>query len=195
MKYKKLSLPFLLLLVALTVKATITTTALRIEGLDNPVGIDAEQPRFSWRIEATTEKGVIQTAYQIVVASSLDKLEKGEGDVWNSGKVSSDASLWIPYKGKQLKTNNRYYWKVKVWTNKGEAAWSAPARWSMGLLSENDWKAQWIGMERLAPWDSGTQWSRLSSRYLRKEFPAKKQIKYATAHISGMGLYELYIKE
>lgn len=193
MKYKKLSLPILFLLITLTVKATITTTSLRIEGLSNPMGIDAEQPRFSWRIQATTEKEVMQTAYQIIVASSLDKLKEEKGDVWDSGKVSSDASLWIQYKGRQLKTNNRYYWKVKTWTNKGETSWSSPAQWSMGLLSENDWKAQWIGMERLAPWDSQTQWSRLSSRYLRKEFPAKKQIKHATAHIAGMGLYELYI--
>lgn len=193
MNNKKLSLSLLLLLLAITVKATITVTALRTEGLTNPMGIDAEQPRFGWRIEATTEKNVMQTAYRIIVASSPDKLEKGEGDIWNSGKVSSDTSLWIPYGGQSLKTNSRYYWKVKVWTNKGETPWSKPALWSMGLLSENSWKAQWIGMERPAPWDSETQWSRLSARYLRKEFPVTKQIKHATAHIAGMGLYELFI--
>ncbi|UVV52160.1 alpha-L-rhamnosidase N-terminal domain-containing protein [Bacteroides thetaiotaomicron] len=44
-----------------------------------------------------------------------------------------------------------------------------------------------------APGDSETQWSRLAARYLRKEFALKKEIKRATVHIAGMGLYELFI--
>ena len=193
MKAKKFSLFFLFILFALIVKATIATNTLRTEGLTNPMGIDTEHPRFGWRIDATSETNVMQKAYQILVASSLEKLKNNEGDMWNSGKVLSDRSLWIPYEGKKLESNGRYYWKVRVWTNRGETSWSNPAYFSLGLLSENDWKAQWIGMDRPAPWDSDTQWSRLSARYLRKEFETKKQIKQATAHISGLGMYELYI--
>ena len=48
-------------------------------------------------------------------------------------------------------------------------------------------------MIELHPWDSITQWSRLSARYLRKEFQSSSVVKRATLHISGLGMYELYI--
>ena len=174
--------------------ATISITALRTEGMTNPLGIDAAKPRFSWKTEATTERNVLQKAYQILVASSAENLKKDNGDIWNSGKVSSDASLWIPFAGKTLQSNGAYYWKVKVWTNKGEAAWSPTANWSMGLFEENDWKsAQWIGLDKAMPWDDESYYSRLSARYIRKEFAAKKEIKRASVHICGLGVYELFI--
>src|SRR5690606_37943912 len=67
------------------------------------------------------------------------------------------------------------------------------AYWSIGLKNPVDWRGRWIGLDRSFPWDSETQWSRLSARYLRKEFELKKEIKYASAHIMGLGLYELYL--
>ena len=120
-------------------------------------------------------------------------LEQGKGDIWDSGKIESDASQWITYQGKTLKRNASYYWKVKIDTNKGATNWSAPAFWTTGLFNEANWQGQWIGLDRAAPGDSETQWSRLAARYLRKEFAVKKGVKRATVHIAGMGLYELFI--
>jgi alpha-L-rhamnosidase len=167
---------------------------LRTEMLVDPIGIDNQHPALSW-ILTTQERNVVQTAYQIVVASSPEKLAAGEGDLWNSGKVESDQSAKVIYNGTAQKSGQRCYWKVKVWTNKGEAVWSAPAKWGMGLLAKSDWKGKWIGLDRASTWDSISFHSRLSARYLRKEFAttAKKQIKQATASIVGLGLYELYI--
>jgi len=181
------------LMIGCIANATITVASMRTEGMTNPLGIDAQKPRFSWKTEATAERNVMQKAYQILVASSAEKLSKNESDVWNSGKVSTDASIWIPFAGKPLQSNAAYFWKVKVWTNKGETAWSAPASWSMGILEEVQWKAQWIGLDKAMPWDSETFASRLSARYVRKEFPIGKQISRATVHICGLGLYELFI--
>jgi Alpha-L-rhamnosidase N-terminal domain./Bacterial alpha-L-rhamnosidase. len=163
---------------------------LRCEMLTNPTGIDVTQPRLSWQITAT-QKNVQQTAYQVVVASSPEKLS--EGDLWNSGKVNSGQSIHVVYKGKPLTSRQSCYWKVKVWTNQGETAWSETAQWSMGLLNPDDWKAKWIGWDKAMPWDSVTQWSRLSARYYRKPFKASSAIKKATVYVSGLGLYELYI--
>ncbi|KAA8486287.1 alpha-L-rhamnosidase [Arcticibacter tournemirensis] len=165
---------------------------LRTELLVNPVGIDVTQPRLSWEIRSAA-RATVQTAYQVLVASSEEKLSANEGDLWNSGKVGSDASVHVKYNGTDLKGNARCYWKVKVWTNKGESAWSSPATFTIGLLNSIDWKGRWIGMDRSFPWDSETQWSRLSARYLRKEFETKKTISRATAYIIGLGLYELYL--
>ena len=170
---------------------SVSTKELQTEQLTQPMGIDTPTPRLSWRI-ASSERNVVQTAYRILVASSPEKLAKDEADIWDSGTVASATSQWIDYRGPKLASNARYYWKVKVSTNKGNTPWSDTACWSMGLLGENRWKGRWIGLEQASPWDTESQWSRLSARYLRKEFNLKKDIKQATVHISGLGLYELF---
>ena len=182
----------LLLMLPSTAGARVEVSHLRVEQLTQPVGIDAETPRLSWRL-ASDRQEVMQTAYHILVASSPALLAGNEGDLWDSGKVNSDASHLVPYAGRPMQSNLRCYWKVKSYTTQGETPWSEPARWTMGLLGETHWKGQWIGMDAPAPWDSPTQWSRLSARYLRKEFKLTGEIRQATVHIAGMGLYELFI--
>ncbi|MDD4009977.1 MAG: family 78 glycoside hydrolase catalytic domain [Fermentimonas sp.] len=176
-----------------SVVADIKIGDLRVEALENPIGIDSRKPRFSWRIYAEEERNVMQYSYHIKVASTREKLDQGIADIWDSGVVVSEQSQWVQFKGEPLKRSSYYYWKVNVTTNNGESVWSSPAYWCMGLLSENDWKSRWIGMERASEWDSETQWSRLSARYLRKEFEIDKPVKHAVVHISGQGLYELFI--
>src|SRR4029077_13742211 len=112
---------------------------------------------------------------------------------WNSGKVNSAQSIHVAYAGKELPGTSQYFWKVKVFTNKGESAWSEAAHWSMGLLDKNEWQAKWIGYDKASPWDSITQWSRLSARYFRKEFQQAGTVKRATVYVCGLGVYELYI--
>lgn len=165
---------------------------LRCELLTNPESVNSKQPRLSWEI-AGDKRGLKQIAYQIQVASSPDLLIKGNADLWDSKRVATDSSLYIPYKGKKLQSRDHCYWRVKVWSNTGESAWSDVASWSVGLLNYNDWKGRWIGLDRSFPWDREDQFSRLSARYFRKEFDAKKEIKRAKVYIIGLGLYELYI--
>ncbi|HWI90088.1 MAG TPA: family 78 glycoside hydrolase catalytic domain [Flavisolibacter sp.] len=165
---------------------------LKCEMLSNPQGIDVTKPRFSWQIN-TGQRAIKQIAYQIIVASSLDKLSNNEGDVWNSGKINSDQSILVEYNGKQLTSRQQCFWKVKIWTNKGEEDWTQPASFSIGLLNASDWKAKWIGLDKAFSWDSVSMFARLSARYFRKEINTSKRIKKATVYISGLGLYELYI--
>ena len=86
----------LLLLGAGSLRAAIDVTNLRTEQLKNPLGIDTRQPRLGWRIESD-EQNVMQTAYHILVASSPELLAQGKGDMWDSGKIETDASQWITY--------------------------------------------------------------------------------------------------
>mgnify|MGYP001079303351 CR=1 FL=1 len=167
-------------------------TNLRCEMLTNPLGIDARYPRLSWEI-GSNERNVKQTAYQVLVASSREKLAAGEADCWNSGRVASDQSIHVKYAGKLLKSGDACYWKVKAWTNKGVAEWSEPASWTMGLLYYKDWPRGWIGFDEPFPGDNITTDSRLSACYFRKEFEAEKKISTATVSIMGLGLYELSI--
>lgn len=165
---------------------------LRCELLVNPKGIDVVQPALSWEFD-TGLRGVAQTAYQVLVASTKEKLLRNEADLWNSGKVISNQSIHRLYGGKVLQSRTECFWKIKSWTNKGETAWSEPAFWSMGLLDEKDWNARWIGLDSAFAWDSVSKFARLSARYFRKEFSSSKNIKKATAYIAGLGLYELYM--
>lgn len=117
------------------------------EMLENPLGIDVQKPRFAWHI-ISKERNVIQTAYQILVASSAEKLKANEGDIWDSGKVNSSESIHINYNGKPLNSRQKAYWKVKTWTNVGQSEWSANNYFSMGLLYYKDWPKGWIGFDR-----------------------------------------------
>ena len=121
---------------------------LRCEYLVEPLGIDEPAPRLSWIVESG-ERGQRQTAYHLIVASSEALLKQGTGDLWDSGKVASDDTIGAAYQGKPLTSQQRCFWKLKVWDKDGkESAWSKPAMWSMGLLQPNDWHADWIGYDK-----------------------------------------------
>lgn len=127
--------------------ATMTPVSLRLDSLTNPVGIDQKTPHFSWKLKANSHdsKNLKQTAYRIIVASSDEKLNQNTGDIWDSGKVSSDDTYAIDYKGKPLTSNQAASWKVQAWDQDGEATdWSSPATFTTGLFNKSDWKAKWI---------------------------------------------------
>lgn len=170
----------------------LTVKNLRCEYLGNPLGIDVTRPRLSWVLESA-KRGQMQTAYRILVASSKENLEKDTGDLWDSGKVESDRSIQVVYKGTPLKSHNHCFWKVRVWDKDGgESAWSLPAMWTMGLLNASDWKATWIGLDSTDD-DAESEFSRLPARMLRREFRVDKEVKRATAYVCGLGLFELYL--
>ena len=167
------------------VKPDVSVGNLRVENLDNPLGIDTAEPRFSWQI-ASDKQNVRQTAYQIIVNDD-------NGEVWNTDKIDSDQQLWIPSAGKKLQSNTHCTWRVKVWTTAGESEWSNHARFSIGLLDEGKWSGYWIGLERLLPGEERGMHTRMAARYLRKDFQLKdKEIKRATAYVAGIGLHEFY---
>jgi alpha-L-rhamnosidase len=123
---------------------------LRCEYRTNPLGIDAPAPRLSWKLEATNPaaRGLSQSSYRILAASSQTLLQRNEGALWDSGKVNADQSIQIPYEGKSLSSGAQVWWKVQIWVNGGNASeWSAPAFWSMGLLTASDRKGKWIGFD------------------------------------------------
>lgn len=175
----------------------------------NPVGIDNTAPELSWQLEAT-QRGVVQTAYQIIIADNITLLQKNNGNIWNSKKIKTATATQILFKGKKLIAEKKYFWKVQVWDNKGNAAWSETANFTTALFAASDWSnAAWIGYEalpdslitvpgvhspdikkKLGP-------NKLKQRSIvplfRKRFTASKSISNATVYISGLGHYELSI--
>ena len=81
--------------------------------------IAQKQPFFGWVVNSD-QNNTVQTAYQILVASSLENMHKETGDCWDSGKIISNQSVNVTYSGKALKASSVYFWKVKTWDNHGD---------------------------------------------------------------------------
>jgi alpha-L-rhamnosidase len=154
---------------------------------NNPVGVDVPSPRFSWQL-VSTKNDVLQTAYEIRVATDEALLGKDQSLFWQSGKVQSDQSIHVPYSGPSLKSRQRYYWQVRVTDNqKNTSPWSEVRFWEMGLLSPSDWSAQWI--QSGLPEDSVNGPVPL----FRKSFTLTKAVQSARAYITAKGMYEAFL--
>lgn len=177
--------------------------------LENPAGVSLERLKFSWKLKSE-KQGVLQTAYQIMVSDDLEKLNSGKGILWNSGRVASDASIQVHYKGASLDAVKKYFWKVKVWDNEGlESEWSEPANFTTALFNAKDWSnARWLVHEkmpdslRLVPgihelrsdFKDNTETlgqKRYITPYFRKKFAITKKVKTAFVAVAGLGHYEL----
>ena len=129
----------------------VRTQHLRTEYLTDPMGIDETRPRLSWVLDSDA-RGTRQTAYQVLVASSQALLDKDTGDLWDSGKVESDQMAQIAYAGRPLASEQDVFWRVRVWTQDGQAtSWSPVAQWRTGLLNPVDWEARARALAVLTP--------------------------------------------
>ncbi len=174
-------------------EARMKVVSLKVEMQENPEGVEVTNPRFSWQITSAIPD-LVQQSYRIQAARSEDDLNKEANLVWDSGTIESDLSVLIPYEGEKLLSRNAYFWRVKVTTNHGETGWSDVNNWSMGILNKTEWKAKWIGEDRLSnPGETAEGSTRLAARYLRKFFTSGKKAKRAMLYVSGLGSYEAYL--
>lgn len=189
----------------------LTFGRLTCEMLENPSGIDEERPRLSWVLESD-RRGAAQSAYQVLVASSREKIDRDEADLWDSGKVGTDQSILIDYAGETLKSGQQAFWKVRVWDETGEpSTWSEVQTWSHGLRPD-DWRATWIGAGEEnaskpvlndlnnASWiwlanDADPMRASIRTGLFRStvELPQDTKPTSATIAIRGDNLFELYI--
>ena len=155
---------------------------LRCESFDNPLGIDERQPHLSWWLDAEHRRGARQTAYQILVSTEPG----GAPNLWDSGKVVSDATTHIPYAGRPMRSRQRAWWRVKIWDDRGKTAESVErAFWEMGLLERGEWRAQWI-----AGTLAGGRWTTIPAPCLRKTFFVGARVARARLYATALGLYE-----
>lgn len=163
--------------------AQVGVQNLLIENRLNPIGLDIQNPRFSWLL-TSDKRNVLQTSYEIKITLSPN----GKGLFWNSGKVNSSQSVQVVYTGPALQSAKKYYCQVRIWDNAGhESPWSQPASWQMGLLNVSEWKAKWIQQGDTA------NLLKKPSPLFRKQFVLTKKIQSATAFITSHGLYEAFI--
>ena len=166
--------------VSIAQNAPQSPTNLQLNYCIAPLGIDDPTPRFSWVVN-DADRAEKQTAYEIIVASSLDNINTNIGDVWSSGKLNSSMQNGVVYNGTPLVGQSPYWWKVKTWDKDDmQSPWSNVMNFETGIFKVSDWKASFI---------SGT------FKLARKEFtiPAGKTITKARAYVTSTGYYELRI--
>jgi len=155
----------------------ISIFSTRINDEVNPNGLDAENPDFSWKLKSEN-RNRYQTAYQVIVLNANRK-----DTCWNSGKIPSENSIQVKYRGKSLIPVNFYTWKVRIWDNEGRMSrWSETNHFSTGLLRENDWKADWISSP-----------DTVYSPVFVKKFSIDKLPDVANIFVNCLGYFELYI--
>ncbi|MGE8343011.1 MAG: alpha-L-rhamnosidase N-terminal domain-containing protein, partial [Flavobacterium sp.] len=191
----------------------ILPVRLTTEMAENPLAVVENQPKLSWQL-ISKESDASQVAYLILVASSEEKLNNDDGDIWNTGRVNTDKNLHIVYNGKPLKSENKYFWKVKVWNQSGKVSkWSRTASFRTAPL-ESDLNPTWIGAitkadshlpegrnyhtatfnrEKKNSFINASDSLSRRSVMLRKPFEVEKAVKEAVVYISGLGHYELTI--
>ena len=133
-----------LVLATSQLQAGIKPVRLTCEYLQDPQVIDVLNPRLSWiNVPGNNERGQLQTAWEIRVSESREKLLSGDTGLWNSGKIISNESVNVKYDGITLTSRQDCWWQVRVWDRKGKVSdWSEPAFWSMGILKSEEWKAR-----------------------------------------------------
>jgi alpha-L-rhamnosidase len=161
------------------------------EGFTNPIGFYDANPTFSWKLPADIQG---QSAYSIVVASSTELLHN-KADLWESGKIETDQSLFVKYEGEKLSSRQKVYWQLKFWDNEGsESKWSETAFFELGLLNNSDWQAKWISL----PNEKAVEIPEIGKKihkvqYLRKNIKLKTEIENARLYITALGLFQVHI--
>jgi alpha-L-rhamnosidase len=176
--------------------ASLEVVDLRCEYLRDPLGLDVREPRLSWKLAAVdpAARGLRQTAFRLLVASTPEALAADSGDLLES--TAEDDRVVVAYAGKALRSGMTCHWKVKARDGDGAwSAWSKPARWTVGPLDPSDWKARWIGAGETFTREKG--WpppdNKVPDPWLRKTFRLDAAPARAAIHVASIGYHELYV--
>ncbi|WP_248722449.1 alpha-L-rhamnosidase [Seonamhaeicola sp. ML3] len=188
-------------------ESTLVFNKVMVDSKVNPQTIESETPVFSWVVNAEGFNKT-QTAYHILVASSEEKLNENDADIWNSGEVKSNQSAHVKFEGKTLEALKKYYWKVKIWDENGaSSSWSDINSFEMGLMNQSNWgEAKWITLNedtrtseyrfrdyKTGKMDKPEPVDGFPASYFRKELNVEKDIENAQVYICGLGYYELFL--
>ena len=148
---------------------------LRVEHLEEPLGIHTPAPRLSWRLPDGARE---QLRYRLSGDNGLA-----------TGWIDSAQSLLIPYDGPVLGSAQRVQWQVQVTTDLGASDWSDPCWFETGLLWSEDWQSSWIepGVD-----PAGTAGARPAA-LLRAEFDVERPVLSARLYCTAQGLYEAFL--
>lgn len=160
---------------------------LRCELVINPLGV-TNHPHLSWWI-SDARPAEIQSAYEIIAATTAVKLQNDEGDLWQSGRVESSETAHVIYQGLPLASGQRVWWKVRTFDSDGiSSPWSELSHFEMGLLDDADWRARWIATPLFGSRSHGVHVAAL-----RREISVAADLVRARIYIAALGDYRLSV--
>jgi len=150
-------------------------TNLKVNRITNPLGFDLGKPRFSFITCDTEAKNQVAARIEVALDINFDDL------VFDSGKDEEIDSLAfeLPI---ELKPYTRYYWRVTVCADNGEAA-TSEVQWFETAKLHEAWSAKWIT----------PAFDKEIHPVITKEFSVSKEVISARAYACGLGLYEMGI--
>jgi len=158
---------------------------MKCEYLDNPLGIDTPNPRFTWSMQ-DTRLNATQTSYRILVGTDQQSVQSGTGDMWDTNWVNSDARL-VTYNGKALQPFTQYFWRVDI-ADKDQQRSNDPTKiktFETGMMDMKNWQGTWItDVEDTSVRPAG---------YFRTVFQTSKAIKSARVYVAAGGLFDLSV--
>lgn len=159
-------------------------TGLKTEYLENPIGLDSQNPRFTWKM-TNNEQGAKQSSYRILVSTDSVALRNNQGKLWNTGWIKSETNLAF-YSGQLLKPFTKYFWRLDIADHVQKKNNKITiSSFETGMMNSENWQGAWI---------SDTENIKLKpAPYFRRAFNVSKKIKSARAYIAAAGLYELSI--
>ncbi|MFC7622570.1 family 78 glycoside hydrolase catalytic domain [Microlunatus sp. GCM10028923] len=160
---------------------------LRTLGMTDPLGLGDPRPPFGWRLP---ESVPAQTGYRLQVAGSPDALAEGRADLWDSGEVDGD-DQHARFAGDPLDSRAAGWWRVQVRGADGTwSAWSAAARFELGLLRPGDWAGNWISHPDWYADDADPRVGEgLPLPLLAGEITLAAEPVRARLHVAGAGVY------
>uniref|UniRef100_UPI0040495354 family 78 glycoside hydrolase catalytic domain n=1 Tax=Gelidibacter sp. TaxID=2018083 RepID=UPI0040495354 len=116
-------------------------------------------------------------------------------DLWNSGKQESSQSTFVKYDGKALNSRQKVYWQVRYWNQENKVStYSAVNSFELGLLTNSDWKAKWVGLNTAKDSIKGVRKFLMHRpQYLRKGFELSSEVISARLFITAKGVFDVHL--
>ncbi|RZJ84685.1 MAG: alpha-L-rhamnosidase, partial [Chryseobacterium sp.] len=185
--FKKNFLCILLCVAAFAVQAQVLKVVdLKTNYKTDPIGIYVSLIRFGWKLNVE-KNDAVQKSYEIRISTDQSSVLKGSGLIWSSGKIESDQSVNVTYRGPALKAKTRYFWQVRVTDNYKNTTWSNVSFFETAMLTAADWQANWIELA------TATNGKVMPAPVFAKQFELTKAVKSARLYVTSHGLYEAEI--
>jgi len=159
---------------------SVTVVDLRGPDRSGLVATSSQAPTLSWRLEAN-RPDVRQVGYELQIAADPAFAER----VVTSGYVPTKLPFGAPWPAAPLRSREVRWQRVRVWTDRGQSAWSDPFRVEAGLLEDEDWVARPI-----SPASNVDQTEPAPAALLRRSFQLDKPVTQARLYVTALGVHD-----
>ena len=163
----------------------VKIVGLRCEYADEPLAIDGDSVRFTWRYESDEPVASFrQHKVEVRVAKDEASLADDETCVVTSGRVRGGQLVALPTDS--LEAESRYCWQVRGYNALGVETMVSPVAWfSTAKLHGAEWSAKWI----TDAFDKDYE----PAPMFRKRFRLSGEVARASLYISAAGYYDAAI--